>query len=176
MFCPFFMRRGGENLFIPATDMLRMRPVLSYASRNVVLPKVMLSCIFFYEKTGSGGLPTLHRGGRGWRGGFLGSMLEDLLKLDMRKWLQLLHNLDLLPRILGQDWSVIFLQNFGGNVTIVPLPMLRDYGGIIFDPGYEGMKHYIEDGQKNSWPKICMIANRVKIEQAIQSALGESPK
>jgi hypothetical protein len=44
------------------------------------------------------------------RGGFILSLLEKLLKLDMIKWLHFLSQLDLLPVIFGTDWRYIFLQ------------------------------------------------------------------
>ena len=96
------------------------------------------------------------------------SMFEDFLRLDMRKWIQLLHNLNLLPRIFGQDWSMVFLQNFTGKVTIVPHFRLGDYFHTISDPDAVGMRHYIEGGEKNTWPKISMITNRLKVEQTIE--------
>lgn len=53
------------------------------------------------------------------RGGFLASTIEQLLKLDLSKWLKVLRDLDLLPRVLNQDWSSIWLQKFDGDVTIL---------------------------------------------------------
>lgn len=32
---------------------------------------------------------------------------------------QLIRDLDLLPQLLGQDWSSVFLQRFDGSVTCV---------------------------------------------------------
>ena len=104
------------------------------------------------------------------RGGFLGSLLEDYLKLDMRKWLHLLQNLNLLPRVLGQDWTFVFLQKFGGTVTIVPYLRLRDYLHVISDPTRATMADYMLGGERVAWPKLSMIANRVRIEQALHRA------
>jgi hypothetical protein len=53
--------------------------------------------------------------------------LEKFLKLEMRKWLTLLGDLDLLPTFFGQDFRYIFLQPVTGTVTIVPAATLRDY-------------------------------------------------
>ena len=36
------------------------------------------------------GRPVTHRKGKGWRGGFLGSALEQYLKLDLAKWMKVL--------------------------------------------------------------------------------------
>jgi predicted acylesterase/phospholipase RssA len=43
--------------------------------------------MFFYNAKGSAGQPSLHRRGRGWRGGFVLTALEHFLKLDMLKWM-----------------------------------------------------------------------------------------
>ena len=73
----------------------------------------------------------------GWRGNFLLSAGEQWLKLELTKnfkvrwkwmaWIisitplmllpQLIRDLDLLPQLLGQDWSSVFLQRFEGSVT-----------------------------------------------------------
>ena len=46
--------------------------------------------IFFFSSRGTVGRPVTHRKGKGWRGGFLGSALEQYLKLDLAKWLRFL--------------------------------------------------------------------------------------
>jgi len=108
------------------------------------------------------------------RGGFLGSLLEDFLKLDMRKWLHLLQDLNLLPRVFGQDWTCVFLQKFGGTLTIVPYQRLGDYLAVIADPTRASMAAYMLGGERVTWPKLSMIANRVRIEQALQRAARAS--
>ena len=76
----------------------------------------------------------------GWRGNFLLAAAEQWLKLELTKnfkvgifgtissnrhnlSLQVIRDLDLLPPILGQDWSSVFLQRFDGTVTYVALSM-----------------------------------------------------
>ena len=46
--------------------------------------------IFFFSSRGTVGRPVTHRKGKGWRGGFLGSALEQYLKLDLAKWMKVL--------------------------------------------------------------------------------------
>lgn len=36
--------------------------------------------------------------------------------------LQVIRDLELMPQLLGQDWSSVFLQKFEGSVTWVLLP------------------------------------------------------
>lgn len=93
------------------------------------------------------------------------SSLEHFLKLDLTKWLRLLRDLDLLPAVLGQDWSYVFLQKFEGNVTILPRVIVRDYFRLITDPDEKELTRYLIGGQRGTWPKISMIINRMKIEQ-----------
>jgi predicted acylesterase/phospholipase RssA len=75
--------------------------------------------VFFYANQGSPGRPVTHLSGRGWRGGFLASTIEQMLKLDLAKWLKVLRSLKLLPKVHDQDWSSVWLQKFDGNVTIL---------------------------------------------------------
>jgi hypothetical protein len=55
----------------------------------------------------------------GWRGGFILSAAEQWLKLELTKNIKLMRELELLPNLLGQDWSSVFLQRFDGAVTCV---------------------------------------------------------
>lgn len=52
------------------------------------------------------------------KGGFVASMLEHYLKLDMKKWLKVIRDLELMPMFMQQDLSFIWLQKFHGNITI----------------------------------------------------------
>lgn len=74
--------------------------------------------VFFFSPRGTVGRPVSHRKGRGWRGGYVGSAIEQFLKYDMIKWLHVIRSLELLPRPLGTDWSSVFLQKFDGTITI----------------------------------------------------------
>ena len=160
-------RDGVLRTDIPTTALHQLFGV-KYTIVSQVNPHVVP---FFFENRGSSGRPTLHLDGGGWRGGFVASFLEDYLKLDMIKWLQLLQDLSLLPRVLGQDWSYVFLQQFGGTVTIVPPVRIDDYVGVISDPDEARMAHIMRRGERITWPKISMIANRLRIENEIAAAM-----
>lgn len=60
----------------------------------------------------------------GWRGNFILSAAEQWLKLELTKNFKLIRDLELLPTLLGQDWSGVFLQRFEGNVTYVSLSLI----------------------------------------------------
>ena len=50
------------------------------------------------------------RGGSQFRGGFIFSAWEVILRLDMRKWIQWLGEMDLLIEFFGFDWRTAVLQ------------------------------------------------------------------
>eukprot|EP00835_Amoeboradix_gromovi_P006990 NODE_977_length_2626_cov_0.163831.p2 type:complete len:156 gc:universal NODE_977_length_2626_cov_0.163831:1361-1828(+) len=72
---------------------------------------------FFYNHKGSAGTPAIHRSGSGWRGGYLLSWWEHVIKLDLRKWLRVTCDLQMLPSIL-EEFEEIWLQKFHGSSTI----------------------------------------------------------
>ena len=124
--------------------------------------------IFFFSSRGSVGRPVTHRRGRGWRGGFIGSAIEQYLKLDLTKWLKVLRHLELLPRPMGQDWSEIWLQRFSGTITIWPKSIPSDFYHILSDPTPDRLARMIHVGQQSAFPKLKFIANRAKLERLIQ--------
>ena len=133
--------------------------------------------LFFFASRGAIGRPVTHRRGRGWRGGFLGSALEQYIKLDLTKWLKVLRDLELLPRPLGQDWSQIWLQNFGGTVTIWPRSRPSDVAHLLSDPSPQRLADMLHRGQSSAFPKLLFIANRIKVERLVERGLllGQRP-
>jgi predicted acylesterase/phospholipase RssA len=130
--------------------------------------------IFFFSSRGSVGRPVTHRRGRGWRGGFLGSALEQYFKLELTKCLKVLRHLELIPRLLGQDWSEIWLQRFSGTITIWPKTIWSDFWYILTDPTPERLARMIHVGQQSAFSKLKFIANRAKLEHAIQNGRVQS--
>lgn len=123
---------------------------------------------FFYNSRGSAGKPTLHRSGLGYRGGFIISSLVQFLRLDLQKWLSFIRDLRLLPRVGGVDSSHVFLQRFEGSLTILPnRPSVWDYMCVLSDPSYERLERYLREGQLRTWPTMCMIRNRWRIEECL---------
>ncbi|KAJ5084832.1 hypothetical protein NUU61_009411 [Penicillium alfredii] len=129
--------------------------------------------LFFFSSRGTVGRPVTHRKGRGWRGGFLGTAIEQYIKLDLNKWLRVLRHLELLPRPMGQDWSEIWLQKFSGTVTIWPKSIPSDFYHILSDPSPERLARMIHVGQQSAFPKIQFIQNRLKIESEIMKGLQQ---
>ncbi|KAI9315015.1 acyl transferase/acyl hydrolase/lysophospholipase [Dichotomocladium elegans] len=125
--------------------------------------------VFFYANQGSPGRPVTHRMGKGWRGGFLASAAEQFLKLDLSKWLKVLRDLNLLPRLKDQDWSNLWLQKFDGTVTILPKTGLLDWVHIVSNPSESRLEHAMNVGRARTWPNVSMISNRLRIENAINN-------
>ncbi|PRP82451.1 hypothetical protein PROFUN_09698 [Planoprotostelium fungivorum] len=128
---------------------------------------------FIFEVKGSGGKPSQHRSGSGWRGGFVVSALEQFLKLDMMRWLRFLRNMDLVPSFIGQDSSLLFLQKFHGTCTMYPTPVLSDYLKIVKNPDEKEIQQKLIDGERMTWPKLYMIYNRMTIEREIHDQLDK---
>ncbi|ORX96473.1 patatin-domain-containing protein [Basidiobolus meristosporus CBS 931.73] len=157
-------RDGSLRTDIPLDSLHHLFNV-RYAIVSQVNPHV---AFFFYNNKGSVGRPITHSSGKGWRGGFIASSLEHFIKLDLKKWLRVLRDLELIPNIMNQDWSFVWLQKFEGNVTILPKSTLKDYIYILRDPDYHRMVNYITLGQRNVWPALHMIDNRMCIERIIE--------
>ena len=76
----------------------------------------------------------MHRKGKGWRGGFILSAAEHVIKLHLVLNFRIVRDLDLLPPLLGQDWSGVFLQSFSGACTVWPRTRAWDWVRILSDP------------------------------------------
>jgi hypothetical protein len=122
-------------------------PVVSQVNPHVHL--------FFFAPRGSAGKPVAHRKGKaGWRGNFLLSAAEQWLKHELTKNFKVIRDLELLPQLLGQDWSSVFLQRFDGAVTIWPRTRLWDWVRILTDPDPPELERMIHVGQIVTWPKV----------------------
>ncbi|TFK75876.1 patatin-domain-containing protein, partial [Pluteus cervinus] len=147
------------NLYFNVTH-----PIVSQVNPHVHL--------FFFAPRGSAGRPVAHRKGKGkgdvgWRGNFLLSAAEQWLKHELTKNFKVIRDLELLPQLLGQDWSSVFLQRFDGAVTIWPKTRAWDWVRILTDPDPPELTRMIRVGQVVTWPKLHMIENRMRIEKQI---------
>ncbi|RDB22700.1 hypothetical protein Hypma_010146 [Hypsizygus marmoreus] len=142
------------NLYFNVTH-----PVVSQVNPHVHL--------FFFAPRGSAGKPVAHHKGKGWRGNFLLSAAEQWLKHELSKNFKVIRDLELLPQILGQDWSSVFLQRFDGVVTIWPKTRVWDWFRLLRDPDPPELERMMRVGQSVTWPKLHMIENRAKIEKQI---------
>jgi hypothetical protein len=95
------------------------------------------------------------------------SSIEHALKLDLKKWVKIVSDLELLPRIMDEDLAFLWLQRFHGNVTIIPKTAIGDYTKLLSNPTIESMAKYMDGGRRRTWPKLHMIENRMLIERKI---------
>ncbi|RDA94334.1 hypothetical protein CP533_3825 [Ophiocordyceps camponoti-saundersi (nom. inval.)] len=134
---------------------------------------------FFFSSRGTVGHPVAHRKGRGWRGGYLMSAIENYLKLDMQKWLRFIRHAELLPRPLGQDWSQLWLQDFSGNITIWPPSSSSsapsDFWNILSDPDDRRLARILHEGKQSAFPKLKFVANRLRLERLVDRGCRETP-
>ncbi|WFD27748.1 hypothetical protein MNAN1_002753 [Malassezia nana] len=156
-------RDGSLRVDIPLETLHSMFNV-TYPIVSQVNPHVHL---FHFGSRGAPGRPTAYREGRGWRGGFLLSAAEHVLKLNLLTNFRILKDLDLLPKMLGQDWSNVFLQSFEGTVTIYPKSRILDWPRILTDPSPGELARMMRAGQYVTFPKLHMLSNRLRIERAI---------
>ncbi|UZJ52790.1 hypothetical protein CBS101457_002110 [Exobasidium rhododendri] len=156
---------GSLRVDIPLQDLHSLFNV-NYPIVSQVNPHVHL---FFFAPKGMPGRPVAHRKGKGWRGGFFLSASEHVLKLHLSMNFKIIRDLDLLPSLLGQDWSGVFLQNFAGSVTIWPKTRAWDWVRILSDPDRKELARMIKVGLSVTFPKLHMIENRVRLERAIES-------
>lgn len=162
-------RDGSFSSDIPKQELQQLFHVKSIIASQVN-PHIQP---FFFNSRGSAGAPTLHRRGFGWypyfnfrRGGFILASIVQFLRLDLLKWLGFIRDMRLLPRIGGVDFSQVFLQQFEGNITVLPeVGSIADLFLVIEDPSRERFARYVRAGERATWPKLCMIRNRWKIEK-----------
>eukprot|EP00727_Mastigamoeba_balamuthi_P001604 m51a1_g11440 hypothetical protein (586) ;mRNA; f:500-2747 len=157
-------RDGSLKTDIPL-DALQQHLNVKFAIVSQCNPHVVP---FFFGPRGTPGRPALHLQGHGFRGGFLWSCAERFLKLDLLKWAAFVRELDLLPTLLGQDWGSLFLQRFGGTVTLVRQARFGAFLRCLSDPSAQEMADYIAEGERMTWPALVMIENHMRIEKALE--------
>lgn len=172
-------RDGSLRTDIPV-DALNTYYNVNFSIVSQVNPHISL---FFYAPKGTVGRPVAAARRKirkhefaSLRGGFVATALEHLIKLEIKKWLQVIKLLDLLPRWLAQDWLSVFLQKFTGTITIWPRNRFKDFLYILLDPNEERMAEYLEKGQRSVFPKILFIKHRLSIERAIDRGREISKK
>lgn len=172
---PFSMgnkwRDGSLRTDIPV-DALNTYYNVTFTVVSQVNPHISL---FFFAPKGTVGRPvamprrkTKRQKYASLRGGFFATAFEQLLKLEIKKWLQIVKTLDLLPRWLEQDWLNVFLQRFTGSITIWPRNRFKDFIHILLDPNEAQMAEYLEKGQRSMFPRLLFVKHRLSIERAIE--------
>lgn len=164
-------RDGSLRTDIPI-DSLNTYYNVNFTIVSQVNPHILL---FFYAPKGTVGRPvaiskryTHKQQFESFRGGFIGTAIEQLLRLEITKWLKIIKSLDLLPHFLEQDWLNIWLQRFSGSITVWPRNRLKDFWYILSDPTEERLEEMLMKGQRSMFPRLHFIKHRLSIERAIE--------
>lgn len=164
-------RDGSLRTDIPI-DALNTYYNVNFSIVSQVNPHILL---FFFAPKGTVGRPvaisrryTNKHKFESFRGGFLGAALEQLLRLEITKWLKMIKNFDLLPHFLELDWLNIWLQRFSGSITIWPRNRIQDFWYILSDPTEERFEEMLMKGQRSMFPRLLFIKHRLSIERAIE--------
>lgn len=171
---PFSMgnkwRDGSLRTDIPV-ESLNTYYNVNFSVVSQVNPHISL---FFFAPKGTVGRPvaiarskTRRQRYASLRGGFVATALEQLFKLEIKKWLQIVKTLDLLPRVMEQDWLNVWLQRFTGSITIWPRMRLKDFWYILLDPNKTQMEEYLLKGERSMFPRLLFLRHRLSIERAI---------
>jgi TAG lipase/steryl ester hydrolase/phospholipase A2/LPA acyltransferase len=166
---------GSLHADIPKQDISKMFNV-KYFIVSQTNPHVIP---FIFQNNGSAGEPPLPQYSGGLRGGLLFNFLEMLLKMDMKKWLRLLHAIDLTPSIGGIDLRKIYLQQFLGTVTVCPKidwTLLWGYIMLFADPSRKDMETYFSYGERLTYPKLNMILHHTRIQKTAEALLERNER
>ncbi|KAJ3262658.1 hypothetical protein HK103_000187 [Boothiomyces macroporosus] len=157
-------RDGSMKSDIPEKELqqqFRVRHIIV----SQVNPHVFL---FFFHAKGSAGAPPSHRDGKGWRGGYIASSIVKYHKLELLKWVTFIRDADLFPYFFDADFSNLWVQGFEGNTTItMDTPSFNNLFNLIYDPDVNTLRDYMKRGERQTWPKLVMIRNRLSIEETI---------
>jgi predicted acylesterase/phospholipase RssA len=127
---------------------------------------------FFFNRKGEAGNPLLWRWGKqgSFRGGFLLSALESLIKEQMKTLLKVMGDLEIDPAFRGMALPQAFLQNFEGDITVTShRSFLWKIVNCLESPkSSDEVEWWIKEGELSMWPKMSVIVSRMRIEKALQ--------
>lgn len=119
--------RDGSIVHDTPRELLAQHFGVSYTIVSQCNPHVVPLHAALRPSAGMPAVSRLQRGRADWLGGFASSALLSLLWGDAMKWLRMMRELEIAPLVLNTDWSGLFLQDFSGDVTIMPPLGVRDY-------------------------------------------------
>ncbi|KAL3914782.1 MAG: hypothetical protein SGPRY_007500, partial [Prymnesium sp.] len=161
--------RDGSIMHDTPREQLAQHFGVSFIIASQCNPHVVPLFIALRPTAGQPAVSRLQRGRSDWRGGFAMSALLVLLLCDAKKWLNFMRELEIMPLVLDTDWSSLFLQDFSGDVTIMPPLGTSDYMRMLSDPSLACMDKYFKVGRRETWRKIPMLATRLRIAHALQA-------
>ncbi|KAL7067294.1 patatin-like phospholipase family protein [Cryptosporidium serpentis] len=94
------------------------------------------------------------------------------LTLDIKYRYIKLAKLKLIPKLFGKDVSNFWmLQDVEGHVTITPRVSLFDWYRCVNHPSYDDMLHFINEGERRTWPHVMRIKHMSLLENAIKECI-----
>mmetsp|Transcript_19172 Transcript_19172/g.72422 ORF Transcript_19172/g.72422 Transcript_19172/m.72422 type:complete len:769 (-) Transcript_19172:265-2571(-) len=127
---------------------------------------------FFFSSKGDVGQPSRwsrSQQDESWRGGFLLSVLEAYLKVDMLAKLHFLQIIEAAPGFTG----TVMTQDFDGSVTIVPRVSFFDFFKLVSDPSPRDVDRYLQRGQVAAWRKVAFLKHHYRLGRQIEDCLYE---
>ncbi|KAJ9457817.1 Patatin-like phospholipase domain-containing protein [Diplonema papillatum] len=94
----------------------------------------------------------------------------------MLKNLRVMSHFRLFIDSLGVDWSAIYNQDFGSDLTLAPPLTVADYCSLIWNltddkHGLDLLRHRVHVGETICWKALPMFKNRMDIQVALNKAL-----
>eukprot|EP01094_Clydonella_sp_ATCC50884_P001832 TRINITY_DN11381_c1_g1_i1.p1 TRINITY_DN11381_c1_g1~~TRINITY_DN11381_c1_g1_i1.p1 ORF type:complete len:619 (-),score=220.56 TRINITY_DN11381_c1_g1_i1:130-1860(-) len=65
----------------------------------------------------------------------------------------------------------ILLQGYRGDITIVPKLNWWDYTKLISNPTEDFRQHCILEGERSTWPKICIVRLHTMVERVLEECV-----
>ncbi|EEA08460.1 patatin-like phospholipase family protein [Cryptosporidium muris RN66] len=94
------------------------------------------------------------------------------LTLDIKYRYIKLAKLKLIPKLFGKDVSNFWmLQDVEGHVTITPRVSLFDWYRCVNHPSYDDMLHFINEGERRTWPHVMRIKHMSLLENAVKESI-----
>eukprot|EP01084_Bolivina_argentea_P081265 147169_1 len=98
-------------------------------------------------------------------------ILDDMASRTVNHQLDRLVKLKAIPAVYGHNFDKFALQNFTGDITIVPRIPLNLRFKILSHPTDQDMKQYIDIGEKATWIHLQHIQTVLKIENLIDKTI-----
>jgi len=124
----------------------------------------------YWQPQGEAGYPSPRLNiGSEFRGGFFLNLILRFLQEDIRKWIAVLTNMNLIPALLG-PLSPVLNQHISGDCTMSSPIYLTDLN-ISHNPTVERWTSLLRTGESMVLRKFSMIQNRMMIQNSLEAAL-----
>lgn len=86
-------------------------------------------------------------------------------------YLRILHEVNIYKNLSSKLISIL-IQNYSGDITILPDYKLADFLKIFENPTTDFLLDFVIRGARSSWPKVTVIKNHCGVEFALDKAIG----